>query len=309
MSCVLKPFSTCKKAARALSEPVPWHRERPGATMEPAAGIAWWASPARGRKVAAAFAPTTFGRLANATLRPEQGRRRGQALASPPAAARAWNLDTGTLPRPASRAPLGPRRLRPTLPLRSRGGSGRARGRPEGAARGPRRRPALGPRPGPLTPPGTRREPPHTTPGPARASAATTSPGPGRALAERREEGGRRVPPRAVAACGQPQEAGRAGQALAQPRSEPGPGRWHPFTATLPRARGWASRGLPPGAPSISFGRGQVVPLPGPGAGARTAGGRRVPAYLRQRLPGEARRRAPENDPLPSFGSVWRRHL
>lgn len=64
------------------------------------------------------FAPTTFGRRANATRRPERDRRaRGGHTRPHPAAARAPGPPGEPAPGLASRAPLGPRRLpAPTSP-------------------------------------------------------------------------------------------------------------------------------------------------------------------------------------------------
>lgn len=85
------------------------------------------------------FAPTTFGRRANVTRRPEWvgGHRAGTRI--PTASRRPQALATPH-PMPARGAPLGPRRLpAPTpRPFRSQGGSGpSAPGRPRGRPRGP----------------------------------------------------------------------------------------------------------------------------------------------------------------------------
>lgn len=129
----------------------------PGRSGEPApkaerrglAGHRYWPQPASlaqragpaGRRGSGGccFAPTTFGRRANVTRRPEWvgGHRAGTRI--PTASRRPQALATPH-PMPARGAPLGPRRLpAPTpRPFRSQGGSGpSAPGRPRGRPRGP----------------------------------------------------------------------------------------------------------------------------------------------------------------------------
>ncbi|CAI9171651.1 unnamed protein product [Rangifer tarandus platyrhynchus] len=258
--CELRPetLPTCKRL------PEPSQGRLPGtangrAPRWAAAGIAWWASPAREaeRKWRPRLCTNHVRPAGECHSAPREGSEGvGRALASPP---RRRHPRPGSprgrrhpppraCQRDAARSPEAPR---PHL-ARSVAEAGQAeRVRPARGARGDPEAPGARPRPGPLTPPGTLRPSPPPTPAPREDKCSDKAPGPGRTLAGGKEDaaslpgGGDSGPaPRKPGAPARPRE---------QPRSEPArpaPDRWHPMPATLPRApRVGEPRGPPPGAP------------------------------------------------------------
>ncbi|XDA89870.1 hypothetical protein R6Z07M_019479 [Ovis aries] len=154
------------------------------------------------------------------------GRGAGTRVPTPPPPAPRNPLGTPAPPAPG--LPAGRRSVPggsppPPCPLRSRGGSGRAREAGPGGARGDPEAPGARPRPGPLTPPGTRRpsRPPTTTPAPRGDKCSDKAPGPGRALAGGKEDAASL--PGGGGSGPAPRKPGAPARPRAQPRSEPGP--------------------------------------------------------------------------------------